>query len=168
MAGREVAGYENSLATLFVGASMVITPSDGTPPEVIQTLKDYFRSVGFAMTVVTTPETHDDMIAFTSQLCHIIATTYARDPRVKDAIGFSAGSYANMTRIATQNASDWSALYSENRDALVGIPGWNSFDPLKVPARRNRRDDLVNCRRQIGRGNRRETAGTAGTGQRGG
>ena len=74
-----------------------------------------------AMTVVTTPEKHDDMIAFTSQLCHIIATTYARDPRVKDAIGFSAGSYANMTRIATQNAADWSALYAGNRDALVEV-----------------------------------------------
>ena len=121
MAGREVAGYENSLATLFVGASMVITPSDGTPPEAIQTLKDYFRSVGFAMTVVTTPEKHDEMIAFTSQLCHVIATTYARDPRVQDAIGFSAGSYANMTRIATQNAADWSALYAGNRDALVEV-----------------------------------------------
>ncbi len=121
MAGREVAGYENSLADLFVGASMVLTPFEGTDPAVLETLKAYFASVGFAMTVVTTAARHDEMIAFTSQLCHIIATTYARDPRVADAIGFSAGSYANMTRIATQNASDWSALYSENRDALVGV-----------------------------------------------
>ena len=121
MAGREVAGYENSLPTLFVGASMILTPFDGTPSAVIETLKAYFASVGFAMTVVTTPERHDEMIGFTSQLCHVVATTYARDPRVKDAIGFSAGSYANMTRIATQNASDWSALYSENRAALVDV-----------------------------------------------
>ncbi len=121
MAGREVAGYENSLADLFVGASMILTPFEGTSPAVLETLKAYFASIGFAMTVVTTAARHDEMIAFTSQLCHIIATTYARDPRVADSIGFSAGSYANMTRIATQNASDWSALYAENRDALVGV-----------------------------------------------
>lgn len=121
MAGREVAGYENSLATLFVGASMILTPFEGTDPAVVETLKKYFASIGFAETVVTTAERHDDMIAFTSQLCHVIATTYARDPRVKDSPGFSAGSYANMTRIATQNANDWSALYSDNRDATVSV-----------------------------------------------
>ena len=115
MAGREVAGYANSRADLFVGASMVLTPFDGTPPETLETLRAYFASV------VTTAARHDEMIAFTSQLCHVIATTYARDPRVKDAIGFSAGSYANMTRIATQNAADWSALYAGNRDALVEV-----------------------------------------------
>ena len=118
MAGREVAGYANSRADLFVGASMVLTPFDGTPPETLETLRAYFASVGFATTVVTTAARHDEMIAFTSQLCHVIATTYAR---VKDAIGFSAGSYANMTRIATQNAADWSALYAGNRDALVEV-----------------------------------------------
>jgi len=121
MAGREVSGFENSLATLFDGASMILTPSEGTPEAVVEALKAYFASVGFAQTVVTTPEHHDEMIAFTSQLCHIIATVYSRDARVKDAAGFSAGSYANMTRIATQNASDWSALYSANRDCLVGV-----------------------------------------------
>ena len=121
MAGREVAGYANARADLFTGASMVLTPFDGTPPETLETLRAYFASVGFAATVVTTAARHDEMIAFTSQLCHVIATTYARDPRVRDAIGFSAGSYANMTRIATQNAADWSALYAENRDALVEV-----------------------------------------------
>ena len=61
------------------------------------------------------------MIAFTSQLCHIIATSYARDELVPETPGFSAGSYANMTRIATQNADIWSALYASNRDALVPV-----------------------------------------------
>ena len=121
MAGREVAGFENSLAELFVGASMILTPADGTPQAVIDTLESYFASVGFAMTVVTTPAKHDEMIAFTSQLCHVIATSYARDPLVKDVIGFSAGSYANMTRIATQNADDWSALYMANRASLLPV-----------------------------------------------
>ena len=121
MAGREVAGYENSLADLFVGASMIITPFDNTPVDVVELLKAYFKSIGFAMTVVTTPRRHDEMIAFTSQLCHIISTAFARDARVKDAIDFSAGSYADMTRIATQNANDWCALYESNRGALLAV-----------------------------------------------
>lgn len=121
MAGREVSGFENSLETLFDGASMILTPCDDTPATVLDGVKEACAKLGFAMTVVTTPAYHDEMIAFTSQLCHVIATVYARDPRVKDALGFSAGSYANMTRIATQNADDWSALYAENRDCLVGV-----------------------------------------------
>ena len=119
MAGREVSGYANSKADLFVGASMIITPDDSVPQSVIEMLKTYFESVGFHRTVVTTPENHDEMIAFTSQLCHVIATAYARDPKVVEAIGYSAGSYANMTRVATQNADTWSSLYLEDRDALL-------------------------------------------------
>lgn len=121
MAGREVAGYANSLPDLFVGASMVVTPFPGTPEAVLARLKDYFAAVGFARTVVTTPARHDEMIAFTSQLCHVVSTAFARDRRVADAIGFSAGSYADMTRIATQNADDWSALYRANRPALLAV-----------------------------------------------
>lgn len=121
MAGREVAGYENSLADLFVGASMIITPFEGTSAAALDLLRDYFKSIGFAMTVVATPVHHDEMIAFTSQLCHIISTAFARDARVKDAIGYSAGSYADMTRIATQNADDWSSLYHTNKSALLTV-----------------------------------------------
>jgi len=119
MAGREVSGYENSKADLFVGASMILTPDESVPESVIAMLKRYFESVGFLRTVLTTPEKHDEMIAFTSQLCHVIATAYARDPKVIEAIGYSAGSYANMTRVATQNAETWASLYLEDREALL-------------------------------------------------
>ena len=121
MAGREVSGYENSLAELFQGASMLLVPEKNADKKIITKLKRYFESVGFAMVVETTARKHDEMIAFTSQLCHIIATCYSRDKRVRDAIGFSAGSYANMTRIATQNADDWTNLYLANNDMLVKI-----------------------------------------------
>lgn len=121
MAGREVSGFENSSEGLFRGASMILTPFAGTDKIVIDGLVSYFASVGFHETVVTTPEKHDAMIAFTSQLCHVIATAYAGDPRVRDVVGFTAGSYANMTRIATQDAHIWRKLYSENRDDLVGV-----------------------------------------------
>ena len=121
MAGREVSGYENSLETLFDGASMILTPTAGTSETVLDRLRGYFATLGFAGTVVTTPAKHYEMIAFTSQLCHVIATAYSRDPLVADSAGFSAGSYANMTRIATQNASDWTALYLSDRDALLEV-----------------------------------------------
>ncbi len=121
MAGREVTGYENSQAELFRGASMILTPFAETPAAVIDGLKAYFGAIGFGETVVTTPEKHDAMIAFTSQLCHVIATTYAGDERVADTHGFTAGSYANMTRIATQDAKVWRRLYADNRDELVGV-----------------------------------------------
>ena len=127
MAGREVSGYANSLETLFDGASMILVEDErrlgvaagethrGT------VLESYFRSLGFARIVWTSAAHHDAMIAFTSQLCHIIATSYVRDELVPETPGFSAGSYANMTRIATQNADIWSALYASNRDALVPV-----------------------------------------------
>jgi len=121
MAGREVSGYANSSADLFAGASMILTPPAGTPAEALDALRTFFRAVGFHETVEATPAQHDDMIAFTSQLCHVIATSYARDPHVRDAVGFSAGSYANMTRIATQDAAIWGELYRANRDALVPV-----------------------------------------------
>ena len=105
----------------FVGASMIITPFDGTSDATLDVLKDYFKSIGFAMTLVTTPRRHDEMIAFTSQLCHIISTAFARDERVAESIGFSAGSYADMTRIATQNPDDWSSLYHTNKAALLKV-----------------------------------------------
>ena len=121
MAGREVAGFENALADLFVGASMIVTPFEGTSEATLETLKSYFAAIGFQMTVVTSPRRHDEMIAFTSQLCHIISTAFARDERVAESIGFSAGSYADMTRIATQNEDDWSSLYHSNKKALLTV-----------------------------------------------
>lgn len=123
MAGREVSGYANSLETLFDGASMILVEDPRQPVAAADSaaLDLYFRSVGFAQVVRTTAEKHDAMIAFTSQLCHIVATSYARDELVPETPGFSAGSYANMTRTATQNSDIWSSLYLSNRDALLPV-----------------------------------------------
>ncbi len=120
MAGREVSGYANALATLFDGASMILVPPS-PPPQALPALEAFFRSLGFARVVVTTAERHDEMIAFTSQLCHVIATAYARDPLVSDTPGYSAGSYADMTRIATQDPAVWSELYRANGDLLLAV-----------------------------------------------
>lgn len=120
MAGKEVSGYENSTAGLFDGKSMILTPDESCPADVIEKLKRFFASLGFAETVVTTTGRHDEMIAFTSQLGHVIAAAYAQDERVSDAFGFTAGSYANMTRIATADPETWTALYLKDRSALLG------------------------------------------------
>ena len=121
MAGREVSGFENSLAELFEGASMILVPFPGEEGAVDDELRGYFRSVGFGRVVVTSPERHDEMIAFTSQLCHVVATAYSRDRRVPDSPGFSAGSFADMTRIATQDPEIWSVLFESNREPLLGV-----------------------------------------------
>ena len=119
MAGREVSGFANAIENLFDGASMILTPFPDTPPAMLDDLRALFAKLGFGRVVVTDPAHHDEMIAFTSQLCHVIATAYSRDAAVAHAPGFSAGSYANMTRIATMDPTTWSALYLENRPALL-------------------------------------------------
>lgn len=121
MAGREVSGYANSLADLFVGASMILVPTALPDFNLSSDLDAYFHALGFARVVVTTAEKHDEMIAFTSQLCHVIATAYSRDRLVPETPGFSAGSYADMTRIATQDPSIWSSLFLSNRDSLRDV-----------------------------------------------
>lgn len=121
MAGREVSGYANALSTLFDGASMILVPRDAKAFPERARLEAFFRSLGFSRVVVTTAERHDAMIAFTSQLCHVIATAYSRDALVPETPGFSAGSYADMTRIATQDAEIWSALYLANAASLLPV-----------------------------------------------
>ena len=119
MAGREVSGYANSSADLFRGASMVLTPPEGTPDAVLARLRGFLRALGFGGSVVTSPENHDATIAFTSQLGHVAATAYARDPAMRGCGAYAGGSFADMTRIATQDAAAWASLYLANRDFLL-------------------------------------------------
>ncbi len=121
MAGKEVSGYANSTPDLFKGASMILTPMPGTTDATLDMLRALFVELGFGRVVVTDPAHHDEMIAFTSQLCHVIASAYSQDPRVHEAVGYSAGSYANMTRIATMDPTTWASLFLADRDALVGV-----------------------------------------------
>lgn len=117
MAGKEVSGFANSTADLFVGRSMVLCPE--TPGDDVSALERLFRSLGFSRVVVTTPERHDEMIAFTSQLGHVIASAYVQDPRMAESVGFSAGSFANMSRIASADPVTWASLYLADREELL-------------------------------------------------
>ncbi|MGN1202033.1 MAG: prephenate dehydrogenase [Eubacterium sp.] len=119
MAGREVSGYDNSLATLFDNASFICTPYENTPKGKTDALVDLAREMGFARTVVTTPEHHDEMIAFTSQIAHVLACSYVLSPLAPYHEGYSAGSYRDVSRVAKINADMWTELFLDNKEPLV-------------------------------------------------
>ena len=121
MAGKERSGYENATADLFKGASMIFTPYAGTDPAVLERLKALFAEAGFGRFVVTDPQHHDEMIAYTSQLAHVVSSAYVRDELSAQHLGFSAGSYQDMTRVATVNPDIWTDLFLSNREALEAV-----------------------------------------------
>jgi len=119
MAGREYAGFQASQVGLFEGASMILVP----PPEGGEALagraREVFLPLGFGHAVVTTAEDHDTILALTSQLAHVISNAYVKSPRAQAHHGFSAGSYADLTRVARLNEQLWTELFLENSDYLV-------------------------------------------------
>ena len=119
MAGREVSGYKASSAELYKGASMLLVPTEASTREIVQEVKDLFAEVGFSQIVVTTAEHHDRMIAYTSQLCHVISSAYIKSPSELEHKGYSGGSYRDLTRVAYLNETMWTELFIENRRALV-------------------------------------------------
>ena len=121
MAGKERSGYANATAGLFGGASMIFTPFPFTPPDAVERLKAVFAEIGFARFVVTDPSRHDEMIAYTSQLAHVVSSAYVQDPLSRTHLGFSAGSYQDMTRVATVDPDIWTDLFLSNACALDGV-----------------------------------------------
>ncbi len=121
MAGKEVSGQAYADAKLFQGASIILTPDRETPEEILTLLKKFFSSLGFAKVLLTSAEHHDRMIAFTSQLGHIIAASYTQEPLTAEASGYTAGSYANMTRIASMEPEVWTTLFLENKEFLLPV-----------------------------------------------
>ena len=121
MAGKERSGYANADADLYRGASMIFTPYAFTPSEPVERLKAIFREIGFARFVVTDPAHHDEMIAYTSQLAHVVSSAYVRDPLAAKHLGFSAGSFQDMTRVATVDPVIWTDLFLSNRSALDAV-----------------------------------------------
>lgn len=123
MAGREVCGYANSTPDLFNGASMILTPYPYVGRGPLDALERFFLSLGFGRVVFTTPERHDEMIAFTSQLCHIISSAYVREPLAQNHVGFSAGSFRDMVRVGAPDPAVWTELFLLNRDRLSDVLG---------------------------------------------
>ena len=121
MAGKERSGYANAAADLFRGASMIFTPYVWTEPAVVERLKTVFAEIGFSRFVITDPDRHDEMIAYTSQLAHVVSSAYVRDELSASHLGFSAGSYQDMTRVATVDPDIWTDLFLSNREALDAV-----------------------------------------------
>ncbi|WP_458862259.1 prephenate dehydrogenase [Acidaminobacterium chupaoyuni] len=119
MAGMEHSGYAHSRADLFLGASMILTPTPGTPQPLLEALETFFLSLDFDRVCFSTPEQHDRVIALTSQLAHVISCAYIGSPTAMEFSGFSAGSFRDMTRVARLNETMWTELFFENADYLA-------------------------------------------------
>ena len=129
MAGREYAGVEHSSVRLFDGASMILVPVT-EDLFALSDLKKFYLSLGFGEVVVTTPEKHDEMISYTSQLCHVVSNAFIKSESAREHCGYSAGSYRDLTRVARLNPDMWAELMTDNRDylkkqldALIGALG---------------------------------------------
>ena len=119
MAGKEVGGWENAAASLFRNASMILTPYPSCGRGPLDALEAFFKGLGFGRIVFTTPQHHDRMIALTSQLAHVVSSAYIQDPLAQDHVGYSAGSFHDMTRVACLDPNVWTDLFLANRDALL-------------------------------------------------
>ena len=118
MAGKETNGFDVSDADLYKNASYIIVPCKAGD-SVVNMLSDFAKSIGFGTVKITTPEEHDRMIAFTSQLPHVLACSYVLSPCCPNHKGFSAGSYRDVSRVANINSTLWSELFLENKDPLI-------------------------------------------------
>ncbi|MBE6035442.1 prephenate dehydrogenase [Aminipila sp.] len=119
MAGLAHAGFTHAKKALFNNASMVLTPTKGTRIEEVQKIKLLCESIGFTNTQISTPEEHDRVIAFTSQLAHVVSSAYIKSPSALEHKGFSAGSYKDMTRVAKLNEAMWAELFLDNPEFLA-------------------------------------------------
>lgn len=120
MAGRERSGFTSATENLYDGASMILTPDHRTDMKLLDTLKNFFLDVGFAQLTFSTPEEHDRIIAFTSQLAHIVSSAYVKSPEAQRRRGFSAGSFRDMTRVARLDEDMWTELFLADADYLTG------------------------------------------------
>ncbi|MBQ7348742.1 MAG: prephenate dehydrogenase [Clostridia bacterium] len=118
MADRELSGIEHSKANLFDKASMILVPVK-TDIFVLEGIKAFYLSLGFSEVVITDAENHDSMIAFTSQLCHIVSNAFIKNKTAKKHFGYSAGSYKDLTRVARLDANMWTGLMMLNKDKLI-------------------------------------------------
>ena len=119
MAGTQFSGFKYSRANLFKGAPMVIVPPAHADMELLERIRDALLPAQFGRFSVTTAEQHDKLIAFTSQMAHVVSNAYIKSPTAREHKGFSAGSYKDLTRVAKLNESMWTELFLYNGDNLA-------------------------------------------------
>lgn len=119
MAGSQFSGFKYSRASLFKGAPMVLVPPVFDDIQLLDRVKEALKPCEFGFFSVTTAEAHDKMIAFTSQMPHILSNAFIKSPTARTHKGFSAGSYKDLTRVAWLNPQMWAELFLENKDNLL-------------------------------------------------
>lgn len=119
MAGTQFSGFKYAKEDLYFGAPMVLIPEKNDDIVFLDKLTQLLSPAGFARFTVTTPETHDRVIAFTSQLAHVVSNAYVKSPSAKIHSGLSAGSYRDLTRVAWLNPEMWTQLFLDNDEYLI-------------------------------------------------
>ena len=119
MAGSHNSGFKYSRSNLFQGAPMVLVPSRFDDASLLERAVDALSPCNFGSYSVTTAEKHDQMIAFTSQMPHIVSNAYIKSPTATAHKGFSAGSYKDLTRVAWLNPQMWAELFLSNKDNIL-------------------------------------------------
>lgn len=119
MAGLQYSGLKYSRANLFQSGSMIIVPPTFDDIALLGRVRELLEPLHFKKFIVTTAENHDRMIAYTSQMCHIVSNAYVKSPCAQQHRGYSAGSFRDLTRVARLNETMWTELFLENRDNLI-------------------------------------------------
>ena len=155
MAGTQYSGFGHARANLYHNAPMVIVPPDFDDVLLFDHVKQLLQPAGFARFSFTTAEAHDEMIAFTSQMAHVVSNAYIKSPTASQHKGFSAGSYKDMTRVAWLSPEMWAELFLENKDNLL-----HELDMFMTHLGEYRdamaRDDLPALTRLLDEGRRRK------------
>ncbi|MDD7267314.1 MAG: prephenate dehydrogenase [Lachnospiraceae bacterium] len=156
MAGRHFSGFHHRRADLFKGASMIlVTGEQPYPPELRSRLESLLQPAGFGTLVYTDAAKHDAIIAFTSQLAHIVSNAYVKSPTALEHTGYSAGSYRDLTRVAWLNEDMWTLLFMENREALLTELHYLT-ESLQAYERALREQDAVTLRQLLAEGKQRK------------
>ena len=119
MAGKQFSGIKYADGELFRNATMILVPREKEDLFLVSRLSELLRETGFRSVTITTADKHDEMIAFTSQLAHVVSSAYVKTPLAPKHKGFSAGSFRDMTRVARLNEDMWTELFLENDDLLL-------------------------------------------------
>ena len=119
MAGTQFSGFENSKDTMFWNAPFVLTPKENEDILILANAREVIMALGFGRVSVMTPRKHDKLIAFTSQLAHVVSNAFVKSPSALERKGISAGSYKDLTRVAYLNENMWTELFLDNKDNLI-------------------------------------------------
>jgi len=155
MAGSHHSGFKYARKNLYHNAPMVLVPPSFDDIALLQRVKELLAPAGFGHISVTTAQAHDEMIAFTSQMPHLISNAYIKSPTAAEHKGFSAGSYKDMTRVAWLNAPMWAELFLENRDCLLRELGW-LMESLREYRAALEKNDLPELTRLLEEGKKRK------------